>query len=86
MSRWLNRLLGTSIQPLVTQTGRRFDIRHNTADISSAASTLGFQPRVSLETGFTELIEWARTTPDVAHDFFDRALEELSEKGLLVRS
>ncbi|MBI3048999.1 MAG: NAD-dependent epimerase/dehydratase family protein [Acidobacteria bacterium] len=86
IARLLNRLLGTDIEPLVTQTGRRFDIRHNTADISRAVATLGFRPKVSLEKGFAELIEWARTTPDVAVDFFDRALDELSEKGLLVRS
>jgi dTDP-L-rhamnose 4-epimerase len=82
----LNRLLGTSIEPAVTQTGRKFDIRHNTADISRAVETLGFRPKVTLEQGFSELIEWARTTPDVAVDFFDRALEELKQKGLLVRS
>src|SRR5687767_1131291 len=82
----LKRLLGTDIAPLVTQTGRRFDIRHNTADISRARTTLGYAPSVALEQGFTELIEWARTTPDVAEDFFDRALDELSQKGLLVRS
>jgi dTDP-L-rhamnose 4-epimerase len=82
----LNRLLGTSIEPLVTQTGRKFDIRHNTADITRASTTLGFRPRVTLEAGFSELIEWARTTPDVAVDFFDRALAELEQKGLLVKS
>jgi dTDP-L-rhamnose 4-epimerase len=81
----LKRLLGSTIEPQVTQSGRRFDIRHNTADISRARATLGFTPRVSLEQGFSELIEWARTTPDVAEDFFDRALDELKEKGLLVR-
>jgi dTDP-L-rhamnose 4-epimerase len=80
----LNRLLGTSIEPQVTQTGRKFDIRHNTADISRAKTTLGFLPRVSLDAGFSELIEWAKTTPDVAVDFFDRALDELKAKGLLV--
>src|SRR5688572_242632 len=80
------RLLGSSIEPLVTKTGRTFDIRHNVADISRAREALGFRPRVSLEQGFTELVEWARTTPDVAVDFFDRALDELNEKGLLVRS
>ena len=80
----LNRLLGTSIEPQVTQTGRKFDIRHNTADIACARTTLGFAPRVSLEEGFSELIEWAKTTPDVAVDFFDRALDELKAKGLLV--
>ena len=86
IARLLNRLLGTSIEPLVTQTGRKFDIRHNTADITRARETLGFAPRVSLERGFTELIEWAKTTPDVAVDFFDRALDELAQKGLLVKS
>jgi dTDP-L-rhamnose 4-epimerase len=85
IARMLNRLLGTSIEPQVTQTGRTFDIRHNTADITRARETLGFAPRVSLDQGFTELIEWARTTPDVAVDFFDRALEELNAKGLLVK-
>ena len=39
-----------------------------------------------LETGFSELVEWAKTTPDVATDFFDRALGELEQKGLLVKS
>jgi dTDP-L-rhamnose 4-epimerase len=81
----LNRLLGASIEPQVTQIGRPFDIRHNTADITRARETLGFAPRVSLEQGFGELIAWAKATPDVAEDFFDRALQELQEKGLLVR-
>ena len=40
---------------------------------------------MSLEQGFSELIEWARTTPDRAEDFFDRALQELQDKGLLVQ-
>jgi dTDP-L-rhamnose 4-epimerase len=80
----LNRLLGTSIEPQVTQTGRTFDIRHNTADITRARKTLGYSPQVTLEQGFSELIEWAKTTPDVAVDFFDRALEELKQKGLVV--
>lgn len=86
IARVLQRLLGSSVEPLVTNTGRTFDIRHNTADITRARQTLGFEPKVSLEDGFGELIAWARTTPDVAVDFFDRALEELAQKGLLVRS
>jgi len=51
---------------------------------AAARTTLGFAPKVSLEQGFSELIEWAKTTPDVAVDFFDRALDELKQKGLLV--
>src|SRR5215216_3492716 len=84
IARMLNRILGTSIEADVTQTGRKFDIRHNTADITRAKTLLGFAPKVSLDEGFSELIEWAKTTPDVAVDFFDRALDELKAKGLLV--
>ncbi len=82
----LRRLLGSSIEPQITESGRTFDIRHNTADITRARETLGFAPRVTLDQGFSELIEWARTTPDVAVDFFDKALQELQDKGLLVKS
>ena len=86
IARLLARLLGSDIEPDVTQTGRKFDIRHNTADISRAQQTLGFAPKVTLEQGFGELIEWARHSPDGAVDFFDRALDELRRKGLLVQS
>src|SRR5687768_12393371 len=65
----IGNLLGSPIEPLVTLTGRKFDIRHNTADITRARQTLGYSPRVPLDQGFSELIEWARTTPDVAEDF-----------------
>ena len=86
IARLLGRILNVSIDPDVTQTGRKFDIRHNTADITRARQTLGFAPKVTLEQGFSELVEWAKTTPDVAVDFFDRALKELQDKGLLVKS
>jgi dTDP-L-rhamnose 4-epimerase len=86
IARLLARLLGSSIEPQITQSGRKFDIRHNTADITRARQTLDFTPKVSLDEGFSELIEWAKTTPDVAVDFFDKALQELQEKGLLVKS
>jgi dTDP-L-rhamnose 4-epimerase len=58
----LKRLLGSSIEPQITQSGRKFDIRHNTADITRARETLGFAPKVTLDRGFSELIEWAKTT------------------------
>jgi dTDP-L-rhamnose 4-epimerase len=86
IARTLNRILGKSIEPQITQTGRKFDIRHNTADIARARTTLGYQPKISLADGMTELVEWAKTTPDVANDFFDKALDELQRKGLLVKS
>ena len=36
IAKLLARLLGSSIEPQVTLTGRKFDIRHNTADITRA--------------------------------------------------
>jgi dTDP-L-rhamnose 4-epimerase len=86
IARTLNRILGKSIEPQITQTGRKFDIRHNTADITRARTALGYRPKVSLADGMSELVEWAKTTPDVANDFFDKALDELQQKGLLVKS
>src|SRR5262245_10862365 len=54
IAQMLARLTGKRIDPQVMQTGRKFDIRHNTADISRARETLGFAPKVSLEKGFDE--------------------------------
>ncbi len=86
VAKLIGRLLGSPIQPQITEAGRTFDIRHNTADITRARDTLGFAPKVTLDQGFAELIKWAKTTPDVAVDFFDKALQELRDKGLLVKS
>jgi len=85
IARTLGSLLGKSIDPQVTNQGRMFDIRHNTADITLARDRLGHTPTVSLDEGLAELIEWARTSPDGAVDMFDRALAELKQKGLLVQ-
>jgi dTDP-L-rhamnose 4-epimerase len=79
----LARLLGSSIEPQVTETGRKFDIRHNTADMSRARATLGFRAKVPLERGLAELVDWARSSGE-AVDLFDRAFDELKQKGLLV--
>jgi dTDP-L-rhamnose 4-epimerase len=85
IARTLARLLGKDIEPLVTHEGRRFDIRHNTADITVARERLGYAPKVSLDRGMAELIEWATSSPDSAVDLFDRAMDELKAKGLLVK-
>src|SRR5688500_17968048 len=84
IARLLARILGKQIEPQVTLTGRTLDIRHNTADISRARATLGLATKESIRHGFTELVEWAKTTPDVAVDTFDRAMQELQDKGRLV--
>jgi dTDP-L-rhamnose 4-epimerase len=84
IARTLARLLGKGIEPHVANHGRKFDIRHNTADITLARQALGYTPSVSLDQGMAELIDWARNSPDGAVDMFDRAMSELEQKGLLV--
>ena len=76
--------------------GREDDtVRFATSDAASLSLARMCSPKIEpeivfklkrpLEDGFTELIQWAKTTPDVAVDFFDRALDELRQKGLLAR-
>jgi dTDP-L-rhamnose 4-epimerase len=86
IARTLARLLGSPIEPEVLGTGRKFDIRHCFADITRARETLGYAPKVPFDAGMTELIEWARSSPDAPIDLFDRALSELEGRGLLVGS
>ncbi|MDP8214028.1 MAG: GDP-mannose 4,6-dehydratase [Candidatus Euphemobacter frigidus] len=77
----LGRLLGKDIEPDIVGKFRKGDVRHCFADISKIKGNLGFEPRVSLEDGFRELIEWSKNTS--ANDMGDRATEELREKGLV---
>ena len=83
VAKTLSGLVGKSIDPEVLNTGRTFDVRHIFADITRARETLGYAPKVSFEQGMAELIEWTRSNPEGSADFFDKALGELRERGLL---
>ncbi len=60
---------------------RKNDIRHCFANISKAKSLLNWQPRISLEKGFEELVEWGEK--EKSKDMFTSAEDELKKKGLL---
>lgn len=77
----LNSLLGKDIEPDVVGKFRKGDVRHCFADISKIRNDLGFEPRVSLEDGYKDLIEWSATAE--AEDMGELATEELREKGLV---
>jgi dTDP-L-rhamnose 4-epimerase len=79
----LSRLVGKSIEPQVLNNGRTFDVRHIFADIARARATLAFAPAVTFEQGMAELIEWTRSNPEGSADYFEKALGELRERGLL---
>jgi len=69
------------VQPQVAGSFREGDIRHCYADISLIQETLGFEPRVSLESGFDDLADWARTQRPV--DRTEQAFGELRSRGLV---
>jgi dTDP-L-rhamnose 4-epimerase len=77
----LGRLLDKErIEPLVTGQYRVGDIRHCFADIAEARTVLGYQPRMRLDDGLAELVDWLRG--QTAVDRFDTASEELASRGL----
>jgi dTDP-L-rhamnose 4-epimerase len=69
------------LQPQIAGTFREGDIRHCFADISQIKKTLDFEPRVSLEEGYEDLAEWARTQRPV--DRTEQAFGELRSRGLV---
>jgi dTDP-L-rhamnose 4-epimerase len=76
----LAEVLGVDIEPQSTGRFRAGDIRHCFADISLARDLLGYEPRVELEHGMTELADWLAT--QTAEDRVDGATEELVSRGL----
>lgn len=81
IAKTLEKLLGRSNLIRVNQEYRKNDIRHCFADISKAKKLLGWKPKVSLEQGLKELIEWSEN--EKAEDKFSQAQEELKQKGLI---
>ena len=52
--------LGKEIEPEITGKYREGDIRHCVADITRARALLAYEPKVSLEQGIPELLEWVK--------------------------
>lgn len=76
----LSKLLGKSNLIRVNQDYRKNDIRHCFADILKAKKLLGWKPKITLEEGLKELIEWSEK--EKADDRFTQAQKELQRKGL----
>jgi dTDP-L-rhamnose 4-epimerase len=72
---------GARVRPKVLRKFRSGDIRHCFADISAARAALGYRPRVPLDEGLRELVEWSASAE--ARDEFSRAQRELARRGLV---
>lgn len=67
---------------VVTGKYRAGDIRHCYANIDRARRQIGYEPRISLADGMTELCDWL--ADQKAEDHVDRAQTELAERGLTI--
>jgi dTDP-L-rhamnose 4-epimerase len=70
------------IEPQITGKYRVGDIRHCFAEIGLARELLGYEPKVTLETGLVELAEWL--AEQTAADRVEQASQELAARGLTV--
>jgi len=77
----LARLCQVDIVPEITEKFRKGDVRHCFSDISKIEDKLGFKPSISFEEGMKELIEWSDKERFI--DKFEKAYEELKQKGLV---
>lgn len=73
--------LGKKIEPEIVGKYREGDIRHCVSDISKARALLGYEPRVPLEAGLEELLEWV--SGQEADDRVQAATAELAARSLV---
>ncbi len=64
----------------LTQRYRSGDIRHAYADLTKARALLGYEPQVTHESGFAELVEWLRAQEP--EDKAETMMQELNTYGL----
>ena len=80
IARLLADALDSDVEPVVTGKFRTGDIRHCFAEITRAREVLGYVPRVELEEGITELVDWL--ADQQADDRVEAAHGELESRGL----
>ncbi|MDB9916158.1 NAD-dependent epimerase/dehydratase family protein [Pseudomonadales bacterium] len=76
-----NRLAKTA-EMSITGQYRIGDIRHNVADLGKGHRMLGYSPKVSLEVGLKQFVDWVETEA-IAIDRYDESLSELAARGLI---
>ncbi len=77
----LQKLLGVTVPTIISGQFRAGDIRHNFADLSKVKKVLGFEPKVSIELGLANFVDWVKNQ-QVQVDRYEQSLQELTSKGL----
>jgi dTDP-L-rhamnose 4-epimerase len=81
VAKTIAKIYKKDIKPEIRNKYRKGDIRHCFADIKKIKKELKFKPKVSFEEGIKKLVLWSKTAQAI--DFYEKAEEELKEKGLL---
>jgi dTDP-L-rhamnose 4-epimerase len=76
----LIKKLNSNLEPQILGKFREGDVRHCFADISKAKKKMNFEPKIKLEEGIEDLINWASTKTSI--DLTEVAIKELEERGL----
>ncbi|WP_206367680.1 NAD-dependent epimerase/dehydratase family protein [Sphingomonas piscis] len=82
VAKLLRDIMGGQVEPHVTGQYRVGDIRHNFADLSQLASTLGLRPAVTVEDGLRRFVRWVQDQP-VPEDLLEQANAELKARNLM---
>jgi dTDP-L-rhamnose 4-epimerase len=77
----LAKVLGKTVQPIITGQRRAGDVRHCFADIRAARDQLGYKPCVPLYEGLEDLAAWLREQGPVGA--VQDADAELAKRGLV---
>ncbi len=56
----LSKGLGKNIEPEVVGKYREGDIRHCVGDVTKARELLGYEPKINLEEGLLNLLDWVK--------------------------
>lgn len=81
MAKLITKLSGKKLNPQITNTYRKGDIRHCFADVTKIKRVLNWKPIVKFEEGMKELVEWS--SAEESKDYFDLASKILKAKGIL---
>jgi dTDP-L-rhamnose 4-epimerase len=77
----LARCYGADARPRPVRKFRSGDIRHCFADITAIRECYDYRPKVGLDDGLRELVDWAGSA--AARDSFEEAQRELARRGLV---
>lgn len=80
IAKLLAKIYKSDVKADITQKTRKLDVRHCYADIRKIRKLVGWEPKMDLEDGLREVVEWARK--EQSEDKLDFALRELSQRGL----